>query len=53
MAAPQPSGNSTVDTPATAEQCARDYAQANTAASAGAYRDQLGSASSAQPHTNR
>lgn len=49
MSAKQPSGNSTVDAPATAEQCARDYAQANTAESAGAYRDQLGSATSAQP----
>jgi len=49
MSAPEPSGNSTVDQRADVEACARDYAQANTAASAGAYRDQLGSATSAQP----
>lgn len=43
------------DEPATPETCAHDYAaaQAQRAESAGAQRDQLGSATGAAPHTNR
>jgi hypothetical protein len=44
-----------VDKPATAQDCARDYqaAQSQRAESAGAQRDQLGSATGAGLHTNR
>ena len=43
------------DQPATVADCQREYAaaQAQRAESAGAQRDQLGSAIGAQPHTHR
>jgi hypothetical protein len=49
------SGHSIIDAPATAQTCARDFqaAQSQRAASAGAQRDQLGSATSGQQHTYR
>lgn len=49
------SGHSVIDQPATAQDCARDYqaAQSQRAESAGAQRDQLGSATGAGLHTNR
>lgn len=52
MAAP---ARSVAEEPATPEACARDYqaAQSRRTESAGARRDQLGSATSAQFHTNR
>ncbi|MEU9415191.1 hypothetical protein [Streptomyces sp. NPDC048272] len=55
MSASAQSGHSVIDRPATAADCAREYAaaQAQRAESAGAQRDQLGSATGAQPHTNR
>jgi hypothetical protein len=55
MSAPQSSGHSIVDQPATAQTCGQDYqaAQAQRAESAGAQRDQLGSATGAGLHTNR
>jgi hypothetical protein len=55
VSASAPSGHSIVDQPATAQSCAAEYqaAQAQRAESAGAQRDQLGSAIGAQPHTNR
>jgi hypothetical protein len=53
MAEQQPSGHSIVDQPATPAACQRDYAERNPAVQAGAQRDQLGSATGAQPHTNR
>ncbi|MFI5985079.1 hypothetical protein ACIBEA_29960 [Streptomyces sp. NPDC051555] len=47
--------HSIVDRPADAQTCADDYRQAQSqrAESAGAQRDQLGSATGAQPHTHR
>ncbi|MFD5676138.1 hypothetical protein [Streptomyces sp. NPDC127040] len=44
-----------IDRPATAQSCAAEYqaAQAQRAESAGAQRDQLGSATGAGLHTNR
>ncbi|MEU7066918.1 hypothetical protein [Streptomyces sp. NPDC046161] len=55
MSASAPSGHSIVDQPATAQSCAAEYraAQAQRAESAGAQRDQLGSATAARPHTYR
>ncbi|MBT2467821.1 hypothetical protein J7E97_08030 [Streptomyces sp. ISL-66] len=55
MAASAQSGHSIIDRPATAQTCSQDYqaAQAQRAESAGAQRDQLGSATGAGPHTNR
>lgn len=55
MAASAPQGHSIIDAPATPAACTRDYqaAQAQRAESAGAHRDQLGSATSGQQHTHR
>lgn len=55
MSASAQSGHSVIDQPTTAQDCAREYqtAQSQRAESAGAQRDQLGSATSAQLHTNR
>lgn len=55
MSASAQSGHSIVDQPATAQTCGADYqrAQSQRAESAGAQRDQLGSATSAQLLTNR
>lgn len=54
MAASASSGHP-AEQPATVADCQRDYAaaQAQRAESAGAQRDQLGSATGAGPHTNR
>lgn len=55
MAASAQSGHSIVDQPASAQSCSSEYqaAQAQRAESAGAQRDQLGSATGAGLHTNR
>lgn len=55
MAASVQSGHSIIDQPATPSACSSDYQQAQSqrAESAGAQRDQLGSATGAQLHTNR
>ncbi|MFI5831053.1 hypothetical protein ACIA6C_28030 [Streptomyces sp. NPDC051578] len=55
MAASAPSGHSIIDQPATPADCNAEYraAQAQRAESAGAQRDQLGSATAARPHTYR
>jgi hypothetical protein len=55
MAASAQSGHSVADQPASASACQRDYQQAQSqrAESAGAQRDQLGSATGAGPHTQR
>lgn len=55
MSASASSGHSVIDQPADAAACQREYqaAQAQRAESAGAQRDQLGSATSAQQHTHR
>lgn len=47
--------HSIIDRSANAADCRREYqaAQAQRAESAGAQRDQLGSATGAQPHTQR
>ncbi|MER7507047.1 hypothetical protein ABTX82_01660 [Streptomyces lavendulae] len=54
MSAPTQSGHP-AEQPATADQCRAEYqaAQAQRAESAGAQRDQLGSATGATLHTNR
>ncbi|MFZ3473121.1 hypothetical protein ACODT3_10695 [Streptomyces sp. 4.24] len=54
MSATTQSGHSIIDQPATPATCTRDYqaAQSHRAESAGAQRDQLGSATSAQLHTH-
>ncbi|MGW6872878.1 hypothetical protein ACWGHA_11145 [Streptomyces xanthophaeus] len=55
MAASAQSGQHTAEQPTTQQQCLADYqaAQSQRAESAGAQRDQLGSATSAGLHTHR